>query len=768
MIEKTNLYLGREIDVKTGVLKDKFLYRTKDLTTHAVIIGMTGSGKTGMAIVALEEAILDGIPVIAVDPKGDLTNLLLTFPKMTPQEFLPWIDPEQARLKGQNIETYAESIASTWENGLSEWDIPLERILKLKNSADFTIFTPGSSSGIPVSVLQSFKKPSKDLDEEEKIEKIKGVTTALLDLLGIHADPVKSKEHILISAIISDSWEKGHDLTIEDLILQVQKPPFEKLGVFSVDSFFPKLERMQLSVQLNSLVASPVFQTWLQGEPLNIDNFIKKDGKPRVSIFYIAHLSDPERMFFVTLLLQELLSWMRSQPGTDSPRVIFYFDEIFGYFPPHPGNPPSKFPLLTLMKQARAFGLSIILATQNPVDIDYKGLTNAGTWFLGKLQQERDKERVISGLEGTLQESGKSFDRKYFETILGSLKPRTFLVHNVHTNEPKIITSRWAMSYLRGPLTKTQISSLMSLKQKETPVESIAIKSEVKKYLPDFPEGIPLIFETKKGAGTYSPYIYAEVEALYKQKTANIFLEKTFRIILNPALEIISLENIEFLDLAPSRESKPPEGATYSEIPEKLLKKDYYKNIQEQIKQFIKSKEEVYYYNPTFKVYSGLEESKIEFINRIKSESLSILQDEVDKIRAKFAKEKISLESKLRTAQSRKARAETELKTLTIETAMDVGSGIFSILTGRSPRGSLRRAGTNVITRREKANLRKQQAEVEIANINNQIVSLQTKMEMELKEKELEILSKAEQIEEKLLRPIPSSVVINFLAVLFR
>ncbi|MGQ9619312.1 MAG: helicase HerA domain-containing protein [Candidatus Aminicenantia bacterium] len=768
MSEKMNLYIGKEIDIKSGALKYKYFYRIKDLTTHAVIIGMTGSGKTGMALVLLEEAILNGIPVIAVDPKGDLPNLLLAFSGLSSEEFKPWIAPQLAEQKGLSLDIYAENIANTWRNGLKEWEILKERISQFKNSADFTIFTPGSTSGVPVSALKGFKKPSGVLDDEETKEKIKGITTALLGLIGIQTDPVKSREHILISAILQEAWQKGDDLTIEDLILQVQNPPFEKLGVFSVDSFYPKQERMNLSMQLNALIASPSFQTWLRGEPLIIDNFIRKNGKPRVSIFYIAHLSDLERMFFVTLLLQELLSWMRAQPGSDIPRVIFYFDEVFGYFPPHPSNPPSKYPILTLMKQARAFGLSVVLATQNPVDLDYKGLTNAGTWFIGKLQQERDKERVLTGLEGTLQESGKSLDKSYFESIINSLKPRNFLLHNVHTNEAKLITSRWAMCYLRGPLTKSQISSLMSEKRSEVKGEEFKLKSEVKKFLPDFPEGIPVLFEKNRGLGPFVPYLYAETEALYKQESANIFVEKTFRAFINSNLESIIFENIDFADSAPLVDTKPPEGSTFAEVPEKLLNKNYYKKIQEQLKQIIKSKEELYYYNPYLKLYSSLGEKREEFIERIKERLKSILQSELRKIREKFEKEKLILENKLRNAQNLKERAEAELKVLTTETAMDIGSSIISILTGRGFKGSLRRAGSNAITRRQRATLKKQQAEMQVQKIMNEISELENNMELALKEKEAEILSRAEQIEEKLLRPVPSSVVIKYISVVFR
>jgi len=724
---KEDFYIGKEIDPQTGELKDKYFYKPKDLTTHALIIGMTGSGKTGLGIVTLEEAILSGIPVIAIDPKGDITNLLLSFPGMKPDDFKPWVDPGQAEMKGLSVDAYAENVANLWQKGLSDWEISQDRLIKLKNSADYTIFTPGSTAGVPVSALQSFKQPGKDLKDEDTTEKIKGIATALLGLLGIQADPIKSREHILISTILQNAWQSGKDLSIEDLIMQVQNPPFSKLGVFSVDSFFPKEERLSLSMQINSLIASPSFQTWLSGEPLSIENFIKKGELPRVSIFYIAHLSDSERMFFVTLLSQELLSWMRMQPGTDTPRLLFYFDEIFGYFPPYPKDPPSKYPLLTLMKQARAFGLSLILATQNPVDIDYKGLSNAGTWFLGKLQQERDKERVMAGLEGTLEESGKSFDTGYFQDILGALKPRVFLLHNIHASGPKVITSRWAMSYLRGPLTKTQVATLMDEKKGSTVMETVTVKSEKREYLPSFPEGIPVAFESNRGAGPYVPYLYLEGEALFQHEAGGIYLEKTYRAILKADSDLLASENFNWLDQSPSVEKEIPQGTSLGEIPDFLLKMEYYKKVQEQFKQAIKGAEEKYFYSPFFKLYSKLGETQEDFIHRLEDRLSELLRGELEKIKTKYEQKMLTLRQKLQKAEDKKAEAEAELKAISAETTMDIGAGVISILMGKSGRGRLRRAGSSV-TRKEKAKLKRDQAEFEIQKLNQELQEIQGKM----------------------------------------
>ena len=401
VIEKIgSFFLGRD----QTKAKDTFNLDAKQLTTHAVCVGMTGSGKTGLGIAILEEAGIDKIPALIIDPKGDLGNLLLTFPKLQPCDFLPWIDPQEAERKGMTPADYAASVAKTWKDGLAEWGEGPERIETLRESVDMVIYTPASNSGISLSVLSSFTAPSKETlqDTEALRDRVMSTTSSILGLLGIKADPVKSREHILISNIITYAWNQGKDLAITSLIQYVQKPPFDKIGALDIDMFFPPKDRKALSISLNNLLASPGFQAWMEGEPLDIQKLLyTKEGKPRLAILSIAHLSDAERMFFVTILLNELLSWMRRQPGTSSLRALLYMDEIFGYFPPN-AIPPSKIPMLTLLKQARAFGVGIVLATQNPVDLDYKGLANCGLWFIGKLQTDRDKARVLEGLKSGL------------------------------------------------------------------------------------------------------------------------------------------------------------------------------------------------------------------------------------------------------------------------------------------------------------------------------------------------------------------------------
>ncbi|MBK8418388.1 DUF87 domain-containing protein [Candidatus Villigracilis saccharophilus] len=459
----SNFYLGRIVDAKTAKPTTVAVeYDPADLTTHAVVTGMTGSGKTGLCVALLEEAALQNVPAIIIDPKGDLTNLLLHFPDLLPQDFQPWIDPEMQRRTGKTMEQIADEASSAWGAGLNEWGIGRERLLALQNAAKFAIYTPGSDAGISVSVLSSLAAPDLEWAANREVlrERISSTVTALLGLVGMNdIDPIRSREHILLSNIFEFHWSAGNDLDLTELILQTQTPPFPNLGAFPVDTFFPAKDRMELAMILNNILASPAFETWREGETLDIQSMLfTPEGKPRHSIFYLAHLSDGERMFFVTLLLSAVETWMRTQKGSSSLRALLYMDEIYGYLPPT-AVPPSKGPLLRMLKQARAFGLGLLLATQNPVDMDYKALSNTGTWFIGKLQTERDKNRLLDGLES----AAGGIPRAEMDKLISSLGKRVFVMHNVHEKMPVLIQTRWAMNFLAGPMTRAQIPSLNQL-----------------------------------------------------------------------------------------------------------------------------------------------------------------------------------------------------------------------------------------------------------------------------------------------------------------
>jgi hypothetical protein len=450
-------YLGHTLEPKQALL-----YDPDDLTTHAVVVGMTGSGKTGLCIDIMEEAALQNIPALLIDPKGDITNALLHFPDLLASDFQPWINPDEARRQGKTAEQAAEDTAETWKEGLTEWGIGPDRIRALKNAAQFTIYTPGSDAGIPVSILASLKVPDLAWESNTEMlrEKISGTVTAILGLVGLRdIDPVSSREHILLSNIFENAWSQGKDLDLGELILQTQNPPFDKLGVFDVNTFFPDKDRFALAMTLNNILASPSFQSWIEGQPLDINALLyMPDGRPRHSVFYIAHLSDDERMFFVTLLYAAVETWMRAQSGSTGLRAVLYFDEIFGYMPPV-SNPSSKKLMLRMLKQGRAFGVGQVLVTQNPADLDYKALSNAGSWFIGKLQTENDKNRLLDGLEG----AAPGLNRKHYDELISTLDKRVFLLHNIHGKEPQLFKTRWAMNYLAGPLTRNQIPALNAL-----------------------------------------------------------------------------------------------------------------------------------------------------------------------------------------------------------------------------------------------------------------------------------------------------------------
>ncbi len=511
-----SFYLGAEYDLASGERSDLPInYDARDLTTHAVCVGMTGSGKTGLCIGLLEEAALDRVPALLIDPKGDITNLLLQFPDLLPEEFAPWVNPDDARRKDQSVEQYAESTATLWRNGLADWGIGSPRIQATLDAVDYTIFTPGSDAGMPVNIMGSLAAPALDFDADAEAirERIAGTVAALLGLVELKADPVTSREAILLAAIFEHYWRAGEDLDLPKLILAIQNPPVQQVGVFDTDTFFAPDDRFKLAMLFNNLVASPTFQSWLEGEPLDIDTlFFTETGKPRHSIFYIAHLSENQRMFFTSLLLESLVTWMRGQEGTTSLRALLYFDEVFGFFPPT-AEPPSKRPLLTLLKQGRAYGLGTILVSQNPVDIDYKGLTNAGTWFIGKLQAERDKERVLAGLKGAIAEAG-SENKTDYGALISQLDSRVFLMHNVHEDQPVVFHTRWVHSYLRGPLTRPQVGRLQA-KHDVAPAATPAVaEPDISQDAPPASEATPDT-DTPPGYSAMQPGLDSAIEQVF-------------------------------------------------------------------------------------------------------------------------------------------------------------------------------------------------------------------------------------------------------------
>ena len=766
-------YLGR---LKTS--DDLLLYDSKDLVTHAVCVGMTGSGKTGLCISLLEEAAIDNIPAIIIDPKGDLSNLLLTFPNLAPEDFAPWVtegDPAQ--------------VAKLWKDGLAKWGEDGGRIKRLRDAADFRIYTPGSNAGFSVSILKSFVAPPESIrrDNESLAERINTTVTSLLGLVGIAADPVRSREHILLSNILQQEWSNGRDLDIAGLIQKVQSPSLTKIGVMDLDSFFPADDRFQLAMTLNNLVASPSFASWLEGEPLDPQHFLYTEtGKPRVSIFSIAHLGDAERMFFVSLLLNQVLGWMRTQSGTTSLRAILYMDEIFGYFPPV-ANPPSKLPLLTLLKQARAFGLGVVLATQNPVDLDYKGLANAGTWFIGRLQTERDKGRMLEGLEGIATSTGQKFDKQQMEQLLAGLDNRIFLMNNVHEDAPELFETRWAMSFLRGPLTRAQIKVLMD-PVKGTPAPASAPVPAVTAAVSPAPaaapqSGKPLlppeitqyyipVRSSSNAALTYKPMVLGASEIHYSSsKAVEVTQQLTLLAELSDGPVSLDWSQATSLDLPiGDLESEPQPNAQFAEVPASAAKAKNYAAWQKDLAGWVYRNQRLELFeSPTLDVVSNPGESERDFRVRLQQLAREGRDEAVENLRRKYAPKFAQFEERKRRAEQAVAREAEQAQGQKVQTAISFGATLLSSFLGRK-RTSLSTLGRATTAARGVSRSMKEAQDVNraqdnVAVVTQAIADLEAEFQAETKALESSFDPQTESLEKVSLKPTKANITVKLVTL---
>jgi hypothetical protein len=790
-------YLGRPYDLATKQMKPGWLlYDSKDLVTHAVCVGMTGSGKTGLCLGLLEEAAIDGIPAIVIDPKGDLANLLLTFPQLRGEDFAPWINEDDARKKGLSPDDFATQQAELWKKGLSEWGQSGERIQKLKDAAEFVVYTPGSNAGMPVSILKSFAAPAQEiLDDAELLrERVGTTTTGLLGLIGVEADPIKSREHILLSTILNQAWRKGQDLDLASLIQQVQTPPLSKVGVLDLDSFYPSNDRFALAMQLNNLLAAPGFTAWLEGEALDVGQMLHgPTGKPRVAIFSIAHLSDAERMFFVTLLLSQTLGWIRGQSGTTSLRTILYMDEIFGYFPPV-ANPPSKAPLLTLLKQARAYGLGVVLATQNPVDLDYKGLANTGTWFIGRLQTERDKARVLEGLEGAAASSGKKFDTQQMEQLLAGLGSRVFLLNNVHEDTPEVFQTRWTLSYLRGPLTRNQIKLLMDPVKRETlgvrgkeesakPESSEAI-FHVSRLTPHasrpmLPPDVPQQFIPIRGTQTsgsllvYQPMLLGGAQVRFSDSKAGVDVTQDVTVLapISDGAVPVDWDHAAEAALALSDlEQVPAEGAQFGNLPVAAGKAKSYEAWSRDFSGWLFRHQKVdLFRSPSTKEVSKPGELERDFRVRLQQSGREQRDKQSESLRQKYAPKIATLQDRVRRAQHMVERQQAESRSSQIQAAISVGATILGAFLGRKTISAtnIGKATTAIrgASRAIKESQDVGQAEENASVLQQQLADLEAQFKAET-----ELLAAAtdpltEKLEAVSLKPTKTNIVVKLVAL---
>ncbi len=740
-------YLGRQYDLAAKAPEESLLlYDSKDLTTHAVCVGMTGSGKTGLCLALLEEAAIDGIPALVIDPKGDLGNLLLTFPNLQPGDFQPWIDPADAARNASSVDEYAAKTAVKWKEGLAQWGEDGTRIQRFRDAVDIAIYTPGSTAGLGLTVLRSFSAPGPELlaDAEALRDRVSAAASGLLALLGVDADPLRSREHILLSTLFDRAWRDGQDVDLGELIRSIQSPPFDKLGVMDLETIFPAKDRMALAMNLNNLLASPGFAAWMQGEPLDIQRLLyTKDGKPRLSILSIAHLTDAERMFFVTILLNEVIAWMRRQPGTSSLRALIYMDEVFGYFPPT-ANPPSKTPMLTLLKQARAYGVGCVLATQNPVDLDYKGLSNAGTWFLGRLQTERDKARVLDGLEGANAAAGAKFDRGEMEQILSGLGNRVFLMNNVHEDAPVVFQSRWALSFLRGPLTKDQISRLMAprkqLLDSQSPAGSPAtfatLTTSADGARPLLPPDIEEVYLARQGALLgdsklrYRAGLLATLRVHFVQKSANVDHTEDLTLFV-PAVEQLSAivwdQAEKLMDDAPALQPQPEANCDFEAPVAELTRSKTFTELTAAVKAHVYRTERLQVFKcAELKEFSTPGESEADFRVRLTQGVKEERDLAVEKLRAKYAPKLAMLDERLRKAQQRLEKQKSQANSQMTNAAISFGTTILGAILGRklNSASNVGRAATTIRTASKVANERQ-----DVAQANETVEAVQSQID---------------------------------------
>jgi hypothetical protein len=731
MADRGSFHLGRAIDPKTGEPgADEVVVGSSDLTTHGVIVGMTGSGKTGLAVVLIEEALHAGIPAFVLDPKGDMTNLALVFPDLQPASFRPWVSEAEAQAAGVSVDEYAARQATIWREGLEASGIGPERLQELKDAADVTVYTPGSTAGVPLNVIGSLGAPSLSWDTEEEAlrDEIEATVTSLLALVGIRADPLSSREHVLLSNLIENAWRAGRDLDLGTLIGEIQSPPIRKLGVFEIDQFFPPADRTKLAFTLNSLVASPSFAAWGQGDPLDPQTMLfTADGKPRCAVVYLAHLSEEERQFVVTLVFSKLVTWMRGQEGTPDLRALAYMDEVFGYVPPSASPPPKK-PILTIFKQGRAFGLGLVLSTQNPVDVDYKAMSNAGTWLVGRLQTENDKARVLEGLRS----AAGGTDVAALDKAIGALGKRQFLLVSAKSSTPRLLATRWAMSYLCGPLTKEQVARLKPAEEPgrlnvatssvepaatsapAPPPTSTELAADESSVAPPVAPGIPVSFldpaapwasgiGAVTGSSRFRAFLAARVSLRYDDSTAGIDEQEEFEALYGPldgGIDLASETQVDYDDRDFS--AAAPAGAVYV-LPTAPVGKDaFFQATAKEIRQRLVERRPLELQrNRQLKLVSRPGETPEDFATRCDAAAQERADAETAKIRDRLEAKRDRLDRALAQAQRRVEELQTDTRSRqATELLAGAGAVLGAFLGGKRSTRSMAGALSSAASRR--------------------------------------------------------------------
>lgn len=681
-VGRGELYLGGRVDEAGERTGEPLLYASERFTTHGVIVGMTGSGKTGLGVVLLEEALLAGVPALILDPKGDMGNLLLNFPALRPEDFAPWVDPAEARRREVTVDALAEATAERWAQGLAGWEVGPDRMRRLGLGAHFTLFTPGSTAGVPMNLVGSLAAPGLDWASHAETlrDEIESFVSSLLALAGERADPLSSPGHILLANLVEKAWRAGRDLDLPTLVGQVQRPPIRKLGVFDLDTFFPEKDRMALALKLNGLLASPAFAAWSEGPPVNPDALLRApDGRPRASIVSLAHLTDSERQFVVTLLLSKVVTWMRRQPGTSDLRALIYMDEVFGFAPPT-AEPPAKKPILTILKQARAHGVGMVLSTQNPVDLDYKAMSNAGTWMIGRLQTERDKARIVEALRSA---SG-GVDVDAYDARIGGLGKRRFLLHSTKASGPTLFTTRWAMSFLRGPLSRAEIQRLTAdAPEREAATASPtagadapSLAADESPVAPEVADGVPVhhvdpaarwleAVGGDPGGARLEAALALRVSLRFDERKADLDHRMTWEAVIFPLEATLDPGAAQVVDWDPrDLRDDPPKGAVYA-LPEAPVgTKGFFRDVASEVRDALYRERTVTLpVNPALKLYGAMGETEAAFAARCEAQAEAGMDEDAAKLRGRFEARIDKQRDKIADAERRIRELETDLST---------------------------------------------------------------------------------------------------------
>jgi hypothetical protein len=776
------LFIGERIDAASGDRSgEAMLLDSADFTTHGVIVGMTGSGKTGLGIVLLEEALLSGVPVLAIDPKGDLGNLCLTFPSLAPTDFEPWMDAGTARVEQTTTADLADSTAALWAKGLDSWGLDGDDVAALKRAADPVIYTPGSAAGVPVDVLGRLTVPATD-DPSARQDEIDATVSGLLGLVGVDSDPLSGREHILLANLISRSWEAGHDLDLPTLLGQILDPPIRKLGVLDLDTFFPPGDRNDLVMKLNGLLASPSFAAWAEGAPLDIERMLwKPDGSARAAVVSLGHLEEGERQFAVTLVLSKLISWMRTKPGTGELRVLVYIDEVMGLAPPN-GNPPPKKPILTLLKQARAFGVGLVLSTQNPVDLDYKAISNAGTWLIGRLQTEQDKNRLVDGLKA----AAGGVDVGAVSDTISGLDKRQFLLRTSRSSELPLLTTRWAMSYLAGPLTRDQIDRLMAEERAALAATSGAdgggaapptgaptagaapagptLADDESAVHPPVPDSLSVRYvrpgtpwltdlDAVAGGSRLRPALATRVGLVYDERAADLRHQDEWEAIIpitDDGFDVDEAIPVDFDDRDFTADA--PEGAVYV-LPATDISAGALRRVPSAIRNQLAAEATLtLLQNPELKLWSRPGESPEAFALRCRESADQAADEAAAQIRDRLEAKRDKVEAALAKAEDRVAELATQAQGRQTHQWVEVGSSILGgLLGGRSSTRGLATAARRMSSGRRQqasAEARLESAQNRAAEKIDQLEELEVELQEAVIEIDDEWSAKAALIEE--------------------